>query len=215
MMPFSLARSTIFFPSVVSWYSVSVNKMAPPQNSPRPLVPSSVSRQRLRFISVFSTPMDSRRIPQVPFDSSIAKIPFPGIVSAFAVATSSSLYSAQCTPVTEARVAVLNLWAILLPAAPYRAPIATTATSVNRAADAIIESSTCERPSASTCICAWPNIDPRNALLVSGDEDLTGETKTGAAVQRNAMTETIPIRLPLLQFLPVEAEAHTMALVLG
>merc|ERR1719414_1594173 len=96
MTPFSFAKSTIFFPSVVLWYRVSVNRMAPPQKSPRPLVPSSVWRQRWRFDSVFSTPMDSRRTPQVPFDSSIARMPFPGAVIALTVARSSSLNSAQC-----------------------------------------------------------------------------------------------------------------------
>ena len=45
-----------------------------------------------RFASVFSRPMDSRRLPTVPVDSSQAKRPLPGSTMAFAVWTSSSAY---------------------------------------------------------------------------------------------------------------------------
>ena len=45
-----------------------------------------------RFASVFSRPMDSRRLPTVPVDSSQAKRPLPGSTMEFAVWTSSSAY---------------------------------------------------------------------------------------------------------------------------
>jgi len=104
--------------------------MAPPQYSPRPLVPSKVSRQRWRFSSVFSTPMDWRRNPHVPLDSSIAKMPLPGIVICFTVARSSSLYSEQWAPapeLTEARMPMLLLRDII--DGPARAPRAALAVS--------------------------------------------------------------------------------------
>ena len=40
-------------------------------------------------------PMDSRRVPTVPVDSSQASSPWPGRTIAFAVCTSSSLYLAR------------------------------------------------------------------------------------------------------------------------
>ena len=57
---------------------------------------TGVVKRRLRhvwrFASVFSRPMDSRRLPTVPVDSSQAKRPLPGSTMEFAVWTSSSAY---------------------------------------------------------------------------------------------------------------------------
>ena len=56
----------------------------------RPGVVKSISRYFRRFSSVFSTPMSSKRFPQVGFDSSEARMPLPGAAIALAVAISSS-----------------------------------------------------------------------------------------------------------------------------
>ena len=58
------------------------------------LMPGVVNRrlrQIWRFASVFSRPMDSRRLPTVPVDSSHASRPLPGRTIAFAVATCGGL----------------------------------------------------------------------------------------------------------------------------
>ena len=39
---------------------------------------TSISRYALRFSSLFSTPIESRRLPQVALDSSMARMPRPG-----------------------------------------------------------------------------------------------------------------------------------------
>ena len=53
--------------------------MAPPMCLPRSGVVMSSSLYRRRFSSVFSTPTPSRQT-DVALDSSIAKIPLPGLV---------------------------------------------------------------------------------------------------------------------------------------
>lgn len=57
-----------------------------------PGVVKSRLRHVWRFASVFSRPMDSRRLPTVPVDSSQARRPLPGSTIAFAVSTSSAEY---------------------------------------------------------------------------------------------------------------------------
>ena len=49
----------------------------------------------MRFSALFSTPMGAKRLPIVPFDSSAARMPFPGAAIALAVATSSAAYSVK------------------------------------------------------------------------------------------------------------------------
>jgi len=79
--------------------------------------------------------MDSKRSPHVPFDSSIAKIPLPGVVRAFTVDSSSFLYSAQCVPAAEAHVVTLDLTGPLLLAVPRLTAATPTAATATNAAD--------------------------------------------------------------------------------
>merc|ERR1719213_793386 len=57
---------------------------------PEPGVLRRSSRYSRRLDSVFSTPIESRRFPQVPLDSSMARMPLPDVAMALAVVTSSS-----------------------------------------------------------------------------------------------------------------------------
>mmetsp|Transcript_85914 Transcript_85914/g.170532 ORF Transcript_85914/g.170532 Transcript_85914/m.170532 type:complete len:207 (-) Transcript_85914:23-643(-) len=192
--PFPLARSTIFLPSVESWYSVSVNMIAPPQYSPNPLVPSNAERQRLRLSSVFSTPMDCKRRPQVPFDSSIARIPFPGVVKALTVDSSSSLYSAQCAPVAEAHAVTLDfVWPRLLSVA-RRAAATPTAATATRAADPKAEDCgiSCEDPAAifSAGCCTTPRSAARLRALCNGTSGVTNVGCTALIAMANQIHKT-------------------------
>ena len=63
--------------------------------SPRPGVVTSSSRYARRLLSVFSRPMESRRLPQVALDSSMARMPCPGLATFFCGAQDGSA-SAGC-----------------------------------------------------------------------------------------------------------------------
>ena len=84
-MPPSTKQSTMRLPSVVFWYSVSSNMMAPEMYSPRPGVVHSSCRYACRFTSLFSSPIDANRLPHVALDSSIARIPRPGDAIVFCI----------------------------------------------------------------------------------------------------------------------------------
>mmetsp|Transcript_41691 Transcript_41691/g.46464 ORF Transcript_41691/g.46464 Transcript_41691/m.46464 type:complete len:139 (-) Transcript_41691:132-548(-) len=66
--------------------------MAPEIQSPIFSVVKSSWRHSRRLSSLFTSPMDSKRVPTVPVDSSQARRPFPGITIAAAVAFNSSEY---------------------------------------------------------------------------------------------------------------------------
>lgn len=79
----STKQSTISFPSVVDWYNVSSKRIAPEMYSPSPGVVHNSCLYACRFTSLFSSPIDDNRKPQVALDSSIAKIPRPGVAMVF------------------------------------------------------------------------------------------------------------------------------------
>jgi hypothetical protein len=82
MIFWSFITCTKDLPELVFWNSVSSNRIAPEMYWPRPGVVSSSSRYARRLSSVFSTPMESRRLPQVALDSSMARMPRPGDATA-------------------------------------------------------------------------------------------------------------------------------------
>merc|ERR1719271_1676623 len=87
-----LSTSTKGLPAGSSWKRVSSYRIAPEMYWLMPGVVKRRLRHVWRFASVFSRPMDSRRLPTVPVDSSQAKRPLPGSTMEFAVWTSSSAY---------------------------------------------------------------------------------------------------------------------------
>jgi len=87
-------------PAGSSWKRVSSYRIAPEMYWLRPGVVKSRLRHVWRFVSVFSRPMDSKRLPTVPVDSSQANRPLPGATIFFAVSTSSSAYFRGATAKT-------------------------------------------------------------------------------------------------------------------
>ncbi len=95
-MPCLFRTSTIDGPLLVFWYSVSSNRMAPDMYSPKPGVVTNSSRYARRLFSVFSRPMESRRLPQVALDSSIARMPCPGLATFFCTPPQQCLSQKLC-----------------------------------------------------------------------------------------------------------------------
>jgi len=91
IIPLSVNNSAKFLPSLVAYLTDSENIMTPDTDFSISGAVNNTSLYLLLFSSVFSTLMGTNFFPRVPWDSSAAKIPFPGVHIFLAVSASSFL----------------------------------------------------------------------------------------------------------------------------
>ncbi len=100
----SFKQSTMSLPSLVDWYRVSSKSIAPEIYSPSPGVVHSSCRYAWRLTSVLSRPIDANRKPHVALDSSMARIPRPGVAIVFCKYRHSKIHQAVNTPFIQGHI---------------------------------------------------------------------------------------------------------------